>query len=128
MESTKKIALVTGANRGIGFETARQLARNGFTVLLAARSLQEARTAVAELEKLAVVSAIPVELDITSATDREGISRLISERFGRLDVLVNNALLECQKGTVLSAMPLQAARLWTNSDRYLRPISSRCSC
>lgn len=80
-----RIALVSGANRGLGFETARQLARRGYRVVLAARSLDKAETAAAMLrdEQLDVV---PYQLDV--ARD-ESCARL--SELGVVDVLVNNA-------------------------------------
>lgn len=86
----RKIALVTGGNKGIGLEVARQLGQAGFTVLLAARDLGKARAAAEKLaaEKLDVR---PVELDVTKAAQREAVAAFIGKEFGRLDVLINNA-------------------------------------
>lgn len=86
----RKIALVTGANRGLGFEIARQLGQAGLTVLLAARTAAKAREAAAKLtaEKLDVR---PVELEVTSEAQRAAVAAFIDKEFGRLDVLVNNA-------------------------------------
>lgn len=79
------IVLVTGATRGIGRETARRLRAAGHRVYLGARDLARGRDVAAEL------GAEPVQLDVTdSASVREAL-RLIGEREGRLDVLVNNA-------------------------------------
>ncbi|HZY63599.1 MAG TPA: SDR family oxidoreductase [Edaphobacter sp.] len=86
----KKIALVTGANRGIGLETARQLGKQGITVLLAARDLAKAQTAVAELKKEGV-DAQAVKLDINNPADYAAVAAKIENDFGRLDILVNNA-------------------------------------
>lgn len=86
----RKIALVTGGNKGIGFEVARQLGQAGFTVLLAARDVAKARTAATKLsqEKLDVR---PVELDVTKAEQRVAVAAFIEKEFGHLDVLINNA-------------------------------------
>ena len=85
-----KIALVTGANRGIGLEVVRQLAGRGFTALLGARDAEKGKRAAAPLagEGLKVV---PVQLDVTDEGSIETLRRWTEERFGRLDVLVNNA-------------------------------------
>jgi NAD(P)-dependent dehydrogenase (short-subunit alcohol dehydrogenase family) len=82
---TIRIALVSGANRGLGFETARQLARRGYRVLLAARDLDKAEIAAATLraERLDVVAH---QLDVASDESCGRLSRL-----GTVDVLVNNA-------------------------------------
>ena len=90
MAVDKKIALVTGANRGIGLETARQLAREGITVIVAARSLANARKAAATLEQ-EKLTVFPVQLDITKSEDQKAAARLVAEKYGVLDILVNNA-------------------------------------
>ncbi|WP_433237114.1 SDR family oxidoreductase [Streptosporangium sp. CA-135522] len=83
------IALVTGANRGIGREVCRQLAALGHTVLLGARSLEAATTVAGRLGP----NARPLELDVTSEGDVERAVEEVTERFGRLDVLINNAAI-----------------------------------
>ena len=91
MESTAmKVALVTGANKGIGLETARQLAQQGFTVLLGSRDETRGRQA-AERLKAEGLATEPVKLDVTRDADRKAVARLVADRFGRLDVLINNA-------------------------------------
>ncbi|SCG61078.1 NAD(P)-dependent dehydrogenase, short-chain alcohol dehydrogenase family [Micromonospora echinaurantiaca] len=86
----RKIALVTGANKGIGRATAEQFAALGMTVLIGARDPrrgEEAATAV----RAAGGDAHPVTLDVTDAGTARAAARWIEGRFGRLDVLVNNA-------------------------------------
>ncbi|MFJ8110504.1 SDR family NAD(P)-dependent oxidoreductase [Streptomyces sp. NPDC096132] len=83
------IALVTGANRGIGYEVSRQLLGRGWTVLVTARSERAAAEAAARLG----AGAHPLRLDVTSASDAEEAARVLRERFGGLDVLVNNAAI-----------------------------------
>ena len=86
----RKIAVVTGANRGIGLEVARQLARLGLQVVLTARNLQKGGDAMRELEK----QKLPVEfrkLDVTSNDDAQALAQYLREQHGRVDVLVNNA-------------------------------------
>lgn len=85
-----KVALVTGANRGIGPEVVRQLARLGFTVLLGSRDAGKGEKAAAPMiEEGLTVS--PVQLDVTDQHSVETLKRWAEERFGKLDVLVNNA-------------------------------------
>ncbi|MFD1936520.1 MULTISPECIES: SDR family oxidoreductase [Nonomuraea] len=83
------IALVTGGNRGIGLEIGRQLAGLGHTVLLTARSM-EAATAAADRLGPGVHA---LQLDVTSQADAERAAAEIAERFGQLDVLINNAAI-----------------------------------
>lgn len=84
-----KIALVTGANKGIGKEIAKGLAQKGFTVLLGARKKELGETAAAELAQYGNVSF--QQLDITDVGSVTAAAELITSRFGHLDVLVNNA-------------------------------------
>ena len=86
----KKLALVTGANKGIGLETARQLAQKGVHVLVGARDLKKASTA-AETLRTEGFAADPVALDVTKSADIAAAVAMIGETFGHLDILVNNA-------------------------------------
>ena len=90
MSDQKKVALISGANKGIGLETARQLGKLGFTILVGARDLAKGETAVKDL-KADGVDAIAVKLDVVNPADIAAITTLIQKDFGRLDVLVNNA-------------------------------------
>jgi NAD(P)-dependent dehydrogenase (short-subunit alcohol dehydrogenase family) len=87
---TTKIALITGANKGIGFETARQLAALDMTVLLGARD--EARGREAErLLRQDEADARFVQLDVTDDKSIEQAAAWIESEYGHLDILVNNA-------------------------------------
>jgi NAD(P)-dependent dehydrogenase (short-subunit alcohol dehydrogenase family) len=87
---TGKIALITGANKGIGFEVARQLGAQGITVLLGARNPQLGESAAAKL-KAAGADAQFLLLDVTRAETIAKAEETIRSRYGRLDILVNNA-------------------------------------
>ncbi|WP_348266691.1 SDR family oxidoreductase [Edaphobacter paludis] len=86
----KKIALITGANRGLGLETARQLGAQGITVLLAARDLAKAEAAASTLKKEGI-DARPIKLDVDNPADYAAVAKAIEKDFGVLDILVNNA-------------------------------------
>lgn len=86
----KKIALVTGANRGIGFETAKQLGKKGMTVLVCARDINKANEAAQKLSD-EEIEAKGVQLDVTNYDDIKSLVAEIEKDYGHLDVLVNNA-------------------------------------
>ncbi|WP_020651263.1 SDR family oxidoreductase [Solimonas variicoloris] len=85
-----KIALVTGGNRGIGLETARQLAAQDVLVIVAARDYGKAAEAARELRKGAQ-QAEAVQLDVTDAASIAAAAEEVGRRHGRLDILINNA-------------------------------------
>lgn len=89
-EAKQKIALITGANKGIGFEIARQLATHGMTVLVGARSRERGEAAVEKLRQAALdVRFLPLE--VTQEASIAAAVAQVEREFGRLDVLVNNA-------------------------------------
>ena len=91
MESKNgKVALITGANKGIGKEIARQLGLLGYTVVLTARD-QNAGTKAAEELVAAGCDAHTVPLEVSSAFDIENLAKYLEKKFGKLDILVNNA-------------------------------------
>lgn len=90
MTSFKRIALVTGGNRGIGFEICRQLAHRGLHVVLASRDADRGRAAADVLRS----EGLEVEartLDVTSARSIEALAAWFEKMHGRIDVLINNA-------------------------------------
>ncbi len=106
-----KIALVTGANKGIGLETARQLARDhGFTILIGARDEKRGQEAADEL-KSAGLDARFLLLDPTDAASIESARAQVEAKFGHLDVLVNNAGFFVKEDVALPAtVPTSALR------------------
>ena len=86
----EKVALITGASKGLGFETAYQLGDKGYTVIVAARTQQKSNE-TAEKLKSKGVHAVGMQLDVVNDNDVDNLSKSINEHFGKLDVLVNNA-------------------------------------
>lgn len=88
--SHPRIALITGGNKGIGLETARQLARKGISVVLGCRDTAKG-SAAAETLKSEGLAASVVALEVTQQVSIDAAVRTIERDFGRLDILVNNA-------------------------------------
>ena len=86
----RKVAMITGANKGIGRATAEQLAALGMTVLIGARDPRRGEEAAAAVHA-AGGDAHAVTLDVTDPTTVQEAARWVEERFGHLDVLINNA-------------------------------------
>jgi NAD(P)-dependent dehydrogenase (short-subunit alcohol dehydrogenase family) len=104
-----RVALVTGANRGLGLEASRQLLERGLRVVLGGRDEHGLQRAVRELGP-GTERAMAVRLDITDAGSIAGARQTVGDRFGSVDVLVNNAaILECEHDDVLST-PADAYR------------------
>ncbi|MEW2328709.1 SDR family NAD(P)-dependent oxidoreductase [Micromonospora chersina] len=88
----ERITVVTGANRGIGKEVARQLAAGGDTVILTARDANKAAAAAKDLSG-AGGTVVPHPLDVRDPATAAALAATIRDRYGRLDVLVNNAAI-----------------------------------
>ena len=85
-----KIAVVTGANKGLGFEACRQLGKKGFKVILTSRDEKKGKEAVGKLKK-ENLDIIYHKLDVTNLKDINSLKIFIEKEFGKLDVLINNA-------------------------------------
>lgn len=94
---TLTVALITGANKGIGYETARQLGARGFTVLVGARDEERGRAAAASLRDEGVDARF-VQLDVTDDESVRSAAAFVEREFGHLDVLVNNAGIPTASG------------------------------
>ncbi|WP_461449078.1 SDR family oxidoreductase [Mucilaginibacter sp.] len=90
METRKKIALITGANRGLGLEIARQLGKRHIKVLVGARNAEAGQAAADKLIAEGIDSLF-VLIDITDRDSIVNAVHLVTEKFGYLDILVNNA-------------------------------------
>ena len=89
-DAAKRVALITGANKGIGFEVARQVGKAGCTVLVGARNVELGREAAAKL-KAEGVDARFIAIDVVKHETIKRAAEEIARDFGRLDILVNNA-------------------------------------
>ncbi|WP_428310711.1 SDR family oxidoreductase [Hydrocarboniphaga sp.] len=89
-KDNRKIALVTGGNRGIGYQTALQLAQQGVHVIVGARRIEQGNEAVQQI-KQAGFDAEALQLDVGDSASIQAAAAEIGKRHGRLDILVNNA-------------------------------------
>ncbi len=83
----KRVALVTGANKGIGLQIAKDLAKDDITVLVGARKLEDAESAA----KMVGENGHAIQLDVTDQASIDAAAERIQKEFGRLDILMNNA-------------------------------------
>ncbi|XP_059461950.1 salutaridine reductase-like [Corylus avellana] len=97
---TKRIAVVTGANKGIGFEICKQLASNGVEVILTARDVKRGNEAVEKLKAAGYSDVIFHQLDVGDKASISSFANFIKTQFGKLDILINNAGIA---GSVINA-------------------------
>ncbi|KAF7186162.1 Short-chain dehydrogenase/reductase eupG [Pseudocercospora fuligena] len=111
---TKTIVLITGANSGLGYAlTAALLADAGKHVLMGCRSIQKGRKAMDELSNLNLPGSMELlEIDVSNDSSISKAAEIVTEKHGRLDVLVNNAAVGWQTGTLSKQM---AAAYQTNT-------------
>src|SRR5690242_7406108 len=102
-----RVALVTGANRGLGLETSRQLLAKGLRVVLSGRDEDALARAAAELDKDRVMT---VRMDVTDARSIQKANETVQGRFGAVDVLVNNAAVLLFENENALAIPAEAYR------------------
>jgi NAD(P)-dependent dehydrogenase (short-subunit alcohol dehydrogenase family) len=103
------IAFITGANKGIGFEVARQLGQRGLVVLLGARDPQRGTDAATTLQGEGI-DAHSMRLDVTDRQTIRAAVHEVEQAFGKLDVLVNNAGIALDRGMLPSEVPAEVLR------------------
>ncbi|MBD2258548.1 SDR family oxidoreductase [Pseudanabaena sp. FACHB-2040] len=103
MAAEQRVALVTGANRGIGFETTRQLAKQGIKVVLGSRDPKKGEAAAEKLRQEGL-DVVAHQLSVTDSGGIKILAELLESEFGRVDILVNNAgiLPDAHDGSILS--------------------------
>ncbi|XP_045804882.1 (+)-neomenthol dehydrogenase-like [Trifolium pratense] len=93
-EARQRLAVVTGANRGVGFAICKQLGSNGIKVVLAARDEKRGLEAVKKLKELGLPGNVVFhQLDVTDSASIASFAKFITTQFGKLDILVNNAAI-----------------------------------
>ena len=102
--SSEKVALITGASRGIGLETARQLGQLEISVITAARSQTKAKQ-VADTLRSEGLNATPLKLDVTHEEDWQSAHDYLAEHYGRLDILINNAAVWLESDNAAQHVP-----------------------
>lgn len=86
-----KSVLITGANKGIGFETTKQLAQNGLFIYIGSRSIVNGNEAVKQLKTIGIQNVKSIELDVTNLETILSAKSIIEKEQGKLDILINNA-------------------------------------
>lgn len=104
------MALVTGANRGLGLETSRQLLAKGLTVVMSGREEAALARARAELAKDLQSRAVIVRMDVTDSRSIDDAHRTVHERVGPVDVLVNNAAILLSESNEALSIPTDEYR------------------
>lgn len=108
---SKRIALVTGANQGIGLQVAKELVANGLTVFVGARNFERGQAAAKEIGS----GAIALQLDVTDRVSIAEAADLIRKQFGHLDLLVNNAAISNTRKGSLSLQEYAKVSLASNA-------------
>ena len=114
------VILITGANKGIGFEMARQLARLGHEVVVTARDPQKGEAAVRALKSESLATSF-VSLDIADEKSLEAAAQRVQRSFGKLDVLINNAaiLMKEDRSLVRNDWSLIEHTIYINATAHL---------
>ena len=102
----QRIAIVTGANRGIGLETCRQLSQLGIFIILTSRDEDKGKSAVEAL-KVEGGGLISHQLDVTDLDSINRLNSFVTNNFGRCDILVNNAGVYMDRGKSIFEVPIE---------------------
>ena len=99
----QQVALVTGSNRGIGFEIAKQLAMKKIEVILTSRDSANGETAVRKIARDGVKKVVAMKLDVSNQVSVDNLLDKVEKTFGRLDILVNNAAILIDKDNIVAS-------------------------
>src|SRR4051794_26936360 len=110
MDARQRVALVTGANRGLGLETTRQLLAKGLTVVMAGRDEAALARARAELGKHEQSRTVVVRMDVTDSRSVVDAHRIVTGGVGVVDVLINNAAVLVSDNDDALSIPTDAYR------------------
>lgn len=116
----QRIALITGANQGVGFQVAKELVANGLTVLVGSRNLERGEAAAKEIG----AGAIAIQLDVTDRASIAAAAERIRNEFGRLDLLVNNAAISNVRKQQLGLSLREYAQMTLASNASLDEVRS----
>jgi NAD(P)-dependent dehydrogenase (short-subunit alcohol dehydrogenase family) len=99
----QQIALVTGSNRGIGFEIAKQLAMKDIKVILTSRNSANGEAAIRKLVRDGVKEVVSMELDVSNQVSVDSLLKEVEKTFGRLNILVNNAAILIDRENIVAS-------------------------
>lgn len=107
---SQQVALITGANRGIGFETARQLGKQGIKVLIGARSEEKGREAEEKL-KAEGLDVEYINIDVDNTATHAAAAKEVEQKYGKLDILINNAGIFLKEEWDADGKPVPASQV-----------------
>ena len=117
MSTTKRVAVVTGGNRGLGFEACRQLAKQGIQVILTSRDTTKGNAAVEKLQAEGL-DVVCHALDVTNADSAQQLAEFVRDQFGHLEILVNNAGVLLDPGSNLLNTQMQTLQQTLETNVY----------
>eukprot|EP01018_Ginkgo_biloba_P038646 Gb_21191 [translate_table: standard] len=126
--SKDTVAVVTGANKGIGYEIVRQLASNGIQVVLTARNEERGLSAIHNLKECGLGNVVFHQLDVEDPSSIAALAEWMKQHYGKLDILVNNAAVVGLSidDDILKAKEVDPKQIFTTSPIKVEGISEDC--